>query len=129
MLDSWWGIGPKVGLWVNILHVSALSVSSLVLPLILRDVSFLRLLQQCCSVSNVSGAIFACTALTASFICLGILRCLLPSVFMTLEPCLHIISIPLIPPSDTQENSSAFPNHVDLSQRPTRAQAQHALYH
>ena len=53
MLDPWWGNGPNVGLRVNILHVSALSVSSLVLPLILRDVSFFRLLQQCCSVSSI----------------------------------------------------------------------------
>ena len=58
MLDSWWGIGPNLGLWVNILHVSALSVSSLVLPLILRDVSFFRLLQQCCSVSLILGSTF-----------------------------------------------------------------------
>ena len=58
MLDSWWGIEPKVGLWVNILHVSALSVSSLVLSLILRDVSFSRLLQQCCSVSSILGSTF-----------------------------------------------------------------------
>ena len=42
MLDPWWGSGPNVGLWVNILHVSALSVSSPLLPLILRDVSFFK---------------------------------------------------------------------------------------
>ena len=58
MLDSWWGDGPIVGLWVNNLHVSALSVSSLLLPLILRDVSFFRLLQQCCSVSSIIGSAF-----------------------------------------------------------------------
>ena len=58
VLDSWWGIGPNLGLWVNILHVSALSVSSLILPLTLRDVSFKKLLQQCCSVSSTFGSTF-----------------------------------------------------------------------